>query len=435
MTLAHDATSLLQRLIRLNTVNPPGNERPAQELLCGELEAAGFECELLGVSEERPNLVARLRGHSDGPTLCYLGHVDTVLADPEEWSVDPWSGELRDDHVWGRGALDMKGQVACEVAAACALARSGWRPASGDLLVVATCDEEAGATIGAQWLCAEVPDKVRADMVVNEGAGEVVEYEGRRLYTLCVGEKGVFRFRLSTAGRAGHASMPAMGDNALLRMISVLGRLDGRQPAADRYAAGVACLEALLGAPADDVPAALARVRSVEPRLAALLDPMMGVTIAPTMIRASEKENVIPSRCTVRVDCRVPPGMGEDHVRSRISELLGDERDGGYGVEFSEQVVGNSSPLDSPLASALRDFIERTEPGAGVLPIVLPGFTDSHWFRKAFPECIAYGFFPQRAMTRYDTMPLIHAPDERIRVEDIELASRFYSELAPTVLG
>ena len=224
----------------------------------------------------------------------------------------------------------MKGQVACEVAAACALARSGWRPAAGELLVIATCDEEAGATIGAQWLCEQVPEKVRCDMVVNEGAGEVVEYEGRRLYTLCVGEKGVFRFRLSTEGRAGHASMPAMGDNALLRMIDVLGRLDGRQPEPDRYAAGVACLDVLLGAPADDVDDGLARVREVEPRLAALLDPMMGVTIAPTMIRASEKENVIPSRCTVRVDCRVPPGMGEDHVRHRVTELLGEEDAGGY---------------------------------------------------------------------------------------------------------
>ena len=435
MSLAHDATTLLQRLIRLNTVNPPGNERPAQELLRDELEAAGFECELLGVSDERPNLVARLRGPADGPALCYLGHVDTVLANPDEWAVDPWSGDLRDDHVWGRGALDMKGQVACEVAAACALGRSGWRPSRGELLVIATCDEEAGATIGAQWLCEHVPHKVSCDMVVNEGAGEVVEYEGRRLYTLCVGEKGVFRFKLSTEGRAGHASMPAMGDNALLRMVDLLGRLDGRQPAPDRYAAGIASLETLLGSPADDVAAALARVRGVEPRLADLLDPMMGVTLAPTMIRASEKENVIPSRCTVQVDCRVPPGMGEEHVRRRVTELLGDERAGGYRIEFGEQVVGNSSPADTRLATRLADFVQRTEPGAGMLPIVLPGFSDSHWFRKAFPECIAYGFFPQRAMTRFDTMPLIHAPDERIRVADIELASRFFSELAPAVLG
>jgi len=131
----------------------------------------------------------------------------------------------------------------------------------------------------------------------------------------------------------------------------------------------------------------------------------------------------------------VPPGMGEEHVRRRVTELLGDERAGGYRIEFGEQVVGNSSPADTRLATRLADFVQRTEPGAGMLPIVLPGFSDSHWFRKAFPECIAYGFFPQRAMTRFDTMPLIHAPDERIRVADIELASRFFSELAPAVLG
>ena len=111
----------------------------------------------------------------------------------------------------------------------------------------------------------------------------------------------------------------------------------------------------------------------------------MGVTIAPTMIRASEKENVIPSRCTVRVDCRVPPGMGEDHVRHRVDGTARRGAEGGYGIEFSEQVVGNSSPPDSTLRVDLRDFVERTEPGAEMLPIVLPGFTDSHWFRKAFP--------------------------------------------------
>ena len=434
MALAHDATSLLQRLIRLNTVNPPGNERPAQEMLRDELEQAGFECELLGATQERPNLVARLRGGSEGLRLCYLSHVDTVLADAGEWSVDPWSGEIRDGFVWGRGALDMKGQVACEVAAACALGRSGWRPARGELLVIVTCDEEAGATYGAQWLCENVPEKVRCDMVLNEGAGEVLEFGGRRFYTMCIGEKGVFRFKLATEGHAGHASMPAMGDNALLRMVKVLSRLDGRQPGFDSYAEGVACLSTLTGSPVEDVGAALASVRAVEPRLADQLEPMMRVTLAPTMIRASEKENVIPSRCTVRVDCRVPPGMGEDHVRTRVSELLGSESETGYSIEFGEQVVGNSSSSDSVLAGFLRNFVRQMDDEAGMLPLVLPGFTDSHWFRKAFPECVAYGFFPQRAMSRFETAPLIHAPDERIALDDIDLASRFFSELAPAVL-
>lgn len=434
MALAHEATELLQRLIRFNTVNPPGNERPAQEMLRAELEAAGFECELVGATEERPNLVARLRGAADGRRLCYLSHVDTVLADPTEWSVDPWSGDVRDGYVWGRGALDMKGQVACEIAAACSLARSGWRPPRGELLVVVTCDEEAGATYGAQWLCEHVPDKVRCDMVVNEGAGEVLDFDGRRMYTLCIGEKGVFRFRLVTQGRAGHASMPGIGDNALLRMVDVLSRLDGRQPPFDAYPAGVACLEALTGGPVEDVAAALARLRDIEPRLADQFESMMRVTLAPTMIRASDKENVIPSRCTVRVDCRVPPGMGEQHVRGRVEALLGTEAEGGYSLEFSEDVIGNSSPPESDLVDHLRAFVARADPGAELLPLVLTGFTDSHWFRKAFPQCVAYGFFPQRAMSRWDTTPLIHAPDERIAVDDIGFAAQFFNDLAPSVL-
>ena len=150
--LEADATRLLQELIRFNTVNPPGAEREAQEHLAGLLRDAGFEVELLGRTEERPNLVARLRGEADGPTLCLLSHVDTVLATPSEWEHDPWSGDLADGCVWGRGALDMKSQTAGEVTAALALAREGWRPPRGDLLVCVVVDEETGGGEGAIWL-------------------------------------------------------------------------------------------------------------------------------------------------------------------------------------------------------------------------------------------------------------------------------------------
>src|SRR3954462_15909789 len=216
--LEQRTTELLQRLIQFNTVNPPGNEQAAQEFLNEMLERAGFECELLAAVPGRPNLVARLKGGSDGPGLCFLGHVDTVLADADDWSVDPWSGELRDGCVWGRGALDMKSQVAAEVAAACTLAEEGWRPESGELLVIVTADEEVGAKYGAQWLCSEMADRVRCDFVVNEGGGDSFEHEGRRVYVVETGEKGVFRFTLTTHGSAGHASLPRIGDNPLVKL-------------------------------------------------------------------------------------------------------------------------------------------------------------------------------------------------------------------------
>src|SRR5947199_6919090 len=180
--LEQRTTELLQRLIQFNTVNPPGKEQAAQEFLKEKLEAAGFECELLAAVDGRPNLVARLRAGSDGPRLALLGHVDTVLADSDDWSVDPWAGEVRDGCVWGRGALDMKGQVAAEVAAACSLAAEGWRPESGELLVIVTADEEAGAAYGAKWLCEQMPDRVRCDLVVNEGGGDAFEFASRRHY-------------------------------------------------------------------------------------------------------------------------------------------------------------------------------------------------------------------------------------------------------------
>ena len=205
------AVALLQELIRIDTANPPGNEEKAQLLLAETLTEAGFECELLAAEPGRPNLVARLAGESAGPTLCLLGHVDTVPADPSEWSFDPWAGDVVDGEVRGRGAQDMKDQVAAEVAAAAALGRDGWRPRKGELLVVITADEEMGAAAGAQWLCSEHPDKVRSDYVLNEGGGVSFELDGRRFYPLCVGEKGPCRFLMRARGVAGHASVPGPG--------------------------------------------------------------------------------------------------------------------------------------------------------------------------------------------------------------------------------
>jgi acetylornithine deacetylase/succinyl-diaminopimelate desuccinylase-like protein len=424
-------TELLQRLIRFNTVNPPGNEQAAQEFLCETLQSAGFECELLASVEGRPNLIARLPGRSDGPRLCYLGHVDTVLASPGEWSVDPWSGELRDGCVWGRGALDMKSQVAAEVAAVTLLAEEGWRPGSGELMLVLTADEEAGAEHGAKWLCEQHPDKVRCDLVINEGAGEVVPFGDRRLYGVCVAEKGVFRFTLSTTGVAGHASIPRIGDNALTKMAPVLEALGDGRPVFERSPEPDAFMRAL-GLDPEDLAGALQELESRDPRVAVMLEPMLGVTLTPTMISASQKINVIPSRAELKVDCRVPPELGEEHARARVAELLGDD---GYELRFDETVVGNRSPIDTPLMDRIRDFVEREDPGAELTPVVLPGFTDSRWFREAFPDCVAYGFFPQKAMDLFQAAPLVHGADERVPVEDLGLAARFYAGLAPEVLG
>jgi acetylornithine deacetylase/succinyl-diaminopimelate desuccinylase-like protein len=430
--LQEETTALLQRLIRFNTVNPPGAERPAQEALAADLREAGFEVDLLGAVPERPNLVARLRGEADGPTLCLLSHVDTVLATASDWTHDPWSGDLADGCVWGRGALDMKSQTAAEVSAALSLARAGWRPAHGDLLVVVLVDEEVGGELGAMWICDTHPDKVRCDYVLNEGAGAVFSYDGVRFYGVCVAEKGVYRFRLTTDGVAGHASIPKIGDNALLKMAPLLARMADRQPSFDLTDGPRALLEGLGVEANGDPAAALERLRARDANLALLVEPLLGVTLAPTRISASEKINVIPATAELRVDCRIPPGLGEEQALARIREVLGED---GYRLEFTERVPGNQSPVASALMDAIERWIGEQDPDARVVPTILSGFTDSRTFRDAFPDCIAYGFFPQRHMSLHETWPLIHAADERIDVRDLGFAATFFRDITRELLG
>lgn len=434
------ATELLQQLIRFNTVNPPGDEAVAQHFVKGELEEAGFTVELLALEPERPNLIATLTASTpaktaDGPTLALLGHIDTVLADPLEWQANPWGGELRDDGcIWGRGAQDMKGQVAAELAAATELARAGWRPEHGTLKIIVTADEEAGGNFGARWLCEQHADKARADIILNEGGGQMFVFEGKRYFRVGCAEKGFCRFNVVTHGRAGHASLPKMGDNALLKLAPLLQRLADRQPGYDLTDEPRAILKALFDVDATDadVPELLARIEAADPRLAVLLEPTLGVTLTPTMAHASEKVNVIPARASVRVDCRVPPGHGIELAERRAREVLGD---GEYELDFAEHAIGNGSAHDTPLMSAIHEWVAGVDPDAVAIPSVLPGFTDSRWFRDAFPDCVAYGFFPQMKMDMYESDPLIHSADERIPVDDLALAADFFAFSVRKLLG
>jgi acetylornithine deacetylase/succinyl-diaminopimelate desuccinylase-like protein len=427
MALEERAVALLRQLIRHRTVNPPGDERPLQDELAALFRDAGFDdVTLVGRTEARPNLVARLRGAADGPVLGLLSHVDTVLADPAEWQRDPWSGDLVDGEVWGRGAQDMKSQTAAEVAAALELAESGWRPAHGDLLVIVVVDEETGGEDGAIWLCEHHPDLVRCDFLLNEGAGTVIPHGDERLYGVCIAEKGVFRFQLTTRGAAGHASMPNVADNALPKLVPLLDALASRRPSEDLTEAPRALLSAL---GVDDVEG----LRVVNPALAGFAEPMAAVTFAPTIISAGTKINVIPSSATLKVDCRVPPGHGRETAERRLLEVLGDAD--GYELEWLEEVVGNGSPARSPLMDAIASWVEVEDPGARVVPTMLPAYTDSRAFRDAFPECVAYGFFPQRELSLGEMWPLVHGKDERIAAADVGFAARAYTAIALELLA
>jgi acetylornithine deacetylase/succinyl-diaminopimelate desuccinylase-like protein len=422
-----DVTELLRELIRCDTTNPPGNETAAAEVLRGYLEAAGVECRLYARVPERANLVARVRGRGDGPSLAFLSHTDVVGADPAAWQHDPFGGDLVDGEVWGRGALDMKGEVAASAAALATLAREGWR-GSGDLVFVAAADEEVGRGFGLEWLVEAHPDAVRTDFSVNEGAGDRVDLGSRVLYLCASAEKMSAPFRLRVHGRTGHASMPAIADNALVKaapLVELLGSFTSEPRLMPET-------EGFLSTLLPEVPAAaeaLAAARGVHPLAAELIEPLLGATVSPTMIRASTARNVVPGVCEVTIDMRLLPGQTPEEGERLLRDLLGP---GEYELENVERFGGTRSPLAGPLWDAVASFVEAEEPGATAAPICVAGFTDSHWMREAFGT-VAYGFFPARALDPELAARLVHSADERVPVADLELGVRWLLHAARAV--
>ncbi len=422
-------TRLLQELIRLDTVNPPGNETQAAELLRDYLAESGVQSELYAREPERANLVARIPGSGEGPSLLLLSHTDTVLADPEEWQVDPWSGELRDGEIWGRGALDMKGQVAASAVAIASLGRDGFRPA-GDLVFAACADEEVGHGFGLQWLCEAHPDAVRTDYAINEGAGERMELLGRAFYLCSCAEKMSSPFRLRVHGRAGHASVPGIADNALVKAAPLIERLGAYRPEPQLGPETAALIQAVAGEPLGAAEA-LELARQVDGAAAELLEPLLSLTLSPTIISASEQRNVVPHQCDVIVDCRLLPGQTQAEVEPVLREILGE---GDYDFEWLEGHGGTRSPLGGPLWDAIVSFVAEVQPEASVLPVSVAGFTDSHWLREAFGT-VAYGFFPSKAMDPQLAARLVHSADERTAVDDLELGVHCLRHAAVEVTG
>ena len=420
VSLRDEVATLLSELIRLDTVNPPGNETSAAEHLRGYLESNGVACELYAKVPERANLVARIPGTGDGPRLALLSHTDTVLADPAEWEIDPWSGELRDGEIWGRGALDMKGQVAASAVAMASLAREGFQP-KGDVIFIAAADEEVGVDFGLAWLCREHPDAVRAEYSINEGAGDRIELAGKPFYVASTAEKMSSPFMLRVRGRSGHASMPSIADNALVKAAKLIQRLGEFQPEPRLEPEVAALFEAAVGAPPEDANQVLEAARMVDPIAVEMVEPLLGMTVSPTMVTASQKRNVIPALCEVTVDCRLLPGQPQAEAEQVIRDFLGE---GDYELEWLEGQGGTRSPMEGPLWDAIAGWVAETEPKAGLAPICLSGFTDSHWMRDAFGT-VAYGFFPLRYMDPQVATRLVHSADERARVDDLELGVEF----------
>ena len=309
---------------------------------------------------------------------------------------EPFAADLVDGEVWGRGALDMKGEVAASAVALATLAREGWR-GSGDLIFVAAADEEVGDGFGLQWLVDEHPDAVRADFSVNEGGGDRVELGGSVLYLCSTAEKMSSPFVLRVHGRSGHASMPAIADNALVKAAPFVERLGAFAveprliPEVDGVPRG-ACSARFRLLPARS----LLRARS-SPLAGELVEPLLAMTVSPTKAHASDKRNVIPALCEITIDVRLLPGQTPAEAEDALRAWLGTGRLRAREHRRHRAARGRRSAARSGTRS--QSFVDDEEPGARPAPMCVAGFTDSHWVREAFGT-VAYGFFPARALTR-----------------------------------
>jgi acetylornithine deacetylase/succinyl-diaminopimelate desuccinylase-like protein len=416
--LAEDAQEILQALLRIDTTNPPGNERPAAEYLQSKLEAVGLPPTLLESAPGRASLVCRYPGTGEAEPLLLTAHLDVVEAHAESWRRPPFAGEIADGCLWGRGAIDMKHMAAMSTAILRRLARD--KVVLGrDVIFAAVADEEAGCDHGSRFLVEEYPDLVRAEYALGEVGGFSMHLGGSTYYPVQVAEKGVCWIRARVRGTPGHGSMPRP-DSAVLRLAEVIARLGKARlpvhataPVRD-FLQALAARQPALARPLLRVlthPRLLGRVLPMLPdqSLARSFAPLLSNTAVPTVVRAGNKVNVIPGEAEVLIDGRILPGQQEADLLRELGEVLGPEVE--LEVIKSMPPV-TTEPVASPLFDTIQRQIQKREPEAVVVPYLMPGFTDAKQFTRLGARW--YGFAPVKLEPGMRFADMFHGNDERI---------------------
>ena len=439
-----EATGFLVDLIRIPTVNPPGNETPAAHYVEKVMSEGGLETRFFEPAPGRGSVVTRLP--ADGPRdgqndsggkgpLLLLAHLDVVPVDEKRWRVPPFDGLVKDGYIWGRGAVDCKNMVAVWMALILAYRRLGGL--KRDLIFAATADEEAGGQMGVGWLVEHEFEAIRADACLNEGGGMSIA-SGPATYFLCNNaEKAPIWLRLTAEGRPGHASMPHP-DNAVLKLARALAELTPSRlpvhitPTVRDFVAGLAAGQ---GFPRSLVirqmanPALADRLLSAvfpDQEKAAGFRAMIRNTAAPTILSAGLKVNIIPSEATAEVDCRILPGQTADDLVRELRAVIGE----GIRIDLDRSATATESPFPGPLGEAVAAALARTHPGARAIPFLVPGATDSRFLRpRGIPS---YGFFPTLPK---DGFPAAHGHDERLSLESLSFAVRTLAEVIAGYAG
>ncbi|MFB7559430.1 M20/M25/M40 family metallo-hydrolase [Streptomyces brevispora] len=421
-----ESVTFTSELIRIDTTNRGGGdcrERPAAEYVAERLAAAGLEPTLLERTPGRTNVVARIAGTDpSADALLVHGHLDVVPAEADDWTVHPFSGEIRDGVVWGRGAIDMKNMDAMVLAVVRFWARAGIRPRR-DIVIAYTADEEASADDGSGFLADQHPGLFEGctEGISESGAFTFHAGPNMPLYPIAAGERGTGWLKLTAHGKAGHGSKVNKA-NAVSTLAAAVARIGAHEwpvrltPTVRAALTEIAALHGIhpdLDAPGVDVDELLGKLGPA----AALVEPTVRNSTNPTMLDAGYKVNVIPGHATAFIDGRMVPG-GEDEFQATMDRLTGPSVD----WEFHHREVPLQAPVDSPTFAKLRSAVERFDPDGHVVPYCMSGGTDAKQFSRL--GITGYGFSPLKLPVGFDYQALFHGVDERVPVEALHFGVR-----------
>lgn len=418
-----EALALFQALLRAETVNPPGNERLAAELLAESLRKDGYDPVVLEARPTRANLVVRRQGTGEKPPLLLTGHLDVVGVEPARWKHPPFAAVVDDGWLYGRGAVDMKNHVAMCAMVMKLLAREGER-LPRDVIFAAVADEEAGCNFGSKFLVDSHADKVRAEYALGEIGGFTLRSGAVRVYPVQAAQKGLAWLKLRAPGTPGHGSMPRQ-DNAVLRLSRALVRIGNmpmpvhRTPVVEAFVRG---LGRATGFPASLILPLMLRPWLTEwvlgsvipdPSIARTFNAVLRNTATPTILRAGSKTNVIPGSAEAEVDGRFLPGQSVETFLEELSEVIDDE---GIEIEVTQSMGPVSVSPQTPMFQTLVDAIRRIDPEGVVLPYMIPGFTDAGPFSRLGTTYYGFTpiFFPEEPQVAF--AELYHGDNERIPV-------------------
>ncbi|MHA2371249.1 MAG: M20/M25/M40 family metallo-hydrolase [Candidatus Hodarchaeales archaeon] len=445
-----ETANLLVKLIQSKCVNPPGNEMRSIKTIEAFLTAKGIDCQVFESAPDRGNLVAKIKGNGQGPRLMFgPSHVDVVpVENPDDWTVDPFSGEIKDGEIWGRGALDMLLIVATQVQAFAKLHEEGFQP-KGELTLLVVADEEAGGHYGAEWMVKNHWELIQTDFAVTEFGGASI-VPGK--FFLTVGEKGATPKRITFKGTPGHGSMPYGSDNAVNKAARAIDLLtdycDSKIPLNTEYLSYLikgldrGFLARLMITNKILLPFTLKRLNKKNPEMAKLVHSLSRMTISANMVQGGVKINVIPTTASIDLDIRTLPGQDDTYVTSHLKQALGDlandaeiepfisDSGGGGGI----MSYGNASPAESEFVSTMERVIQKELPNTKLVPFMVMGATDARFLREKGVEAYGFALFdPEVSMDQL--IKLVHGTNERVSLKTVELSLRAYYNLAKELLA